>query len=297
LSKKWRAGGLKERSAAQEHFIDLCHLLDEPTPAEADPDGSGYAFEKGAAKAGGGDGWADVWKRGCFAWEYKGKGRDLKAAFKQLQTCAPSLDHPPLLIEPTITDPLPNEWRGPQSHRRPAGIRPRQPSRAFSNGCTPFACWTPPAAPAISSTSACVPSRTWGTTSSPTPRPWDCTVNSRVSGPQNVHGLEINPYAAELTRVGGACPWSASAPGDHGRPVRLDGEEVEGIHADPTASTGGADRNVSQATKIPDNRNVAYVGIQKTGPFEIPGELAQQWLKLPNPYDRPNSTLVHHFRA
>ena len=24
-----------ERSAAQEHFIDLCRLLDEPTPAEA----------------------------------------------------------------------------------------------------------------------------------------------------------------------------------------------------------------------------------------------------------------------
>ena len=31
---KWRASELKERSlAAQEHFIDLCRLLDEPTPA------------------------------------------------------------------------------------------------------------------------------------------------------------------------------------------------------------------------------------------------------------------------
>ena len=28
---KWRAAQLKERSAAQEHFIDLCRLLDEPT--------------------------------------------------------------------------------------------------------------------------------------------------------------------------------------------------------------------------------------------------------------------------
>ena len=25
-------------------------------------------------KTGGGDGWADVWKRGCFAWEYKSPG-------------------------------------------------------------------------------------------------------------------------------------------------------------------------------------------------------------------------------
>jgi len=30
---KWRASELKERSASQEHFIDLCCLLDEPTPA------------------------------------------------------------------------------------------------------------------------------------------------------------------------------------------------------------------------------------------------------------------------
>jgi hypothetical protein len=32
--KKWKASNLKERSAAHAHFIDLCRLLDEPTPAE-----------------------------------------------------------------------------------------------------------------------------------------------------------------------------------------------------------------------------------------------------------------------
>ena len=46
---KWRASELKERSAAQEHYIDLCRLLGEPTPAEADPTGESYCFEKGAA--------------------------------------------------------------------------------------------------------------------------------------------------------------------------------------------------------------------------------------------------------
>ena len=95
---KWRDATLKERSAAQEHFIDLCRLLDEPTPAEADPIGAWYCFEKGAAKAGGGEGWADVWRRGCFGWEYKGKGKDLKVAFKQLQIYTPALEYPPLLI-------------------------------------------------------------------------------------------------------------------------------------------------------------------------------------------------------
>ena len=36
---KWRASELKERSASQEHFIDLCRMLGEPTPADADPTG------------------------------------------------------------------------------------------------------------------------------------------------------------------------------------------------------------------------------------------------------------------
>ena len=77
---KWRASTLKERSAAQEHFIDLCRLLGHPTPAEADPAGTSFTFEAGVAKLKGGQGWADVWKRGFFAWEYKGKHADLTAA-------------------------------------------------------------------------------------------------------------------------------------------------------------------------------------------------------------------------
>ena len=95
---KWRASELKESSAAQEHFIDLCRLLGEPTPAEADPTGEHYCFERGARKDGGGDGWADVWRRHCFAWEYKGKHANLDAAFSQLRQYALALENPPLLI-------------------------------------------------------------------------------------------------------------------------------------------------------------------------------------------------------
>ena len=95
---KWRASELKERSAAQEHFIDLCRLLDEPTPAEADPTGEHYCFERGARKDTGGDGWADVWKRHHFAWEYKGQRANLNAAFTQLRQYALALENPPLLI-------------------------------------------------------------------------------------------------------------------------------------------------------------------------------------------------------
>ena len=95
---KWRASELKERSASQEHFIDLCRLLDESPPAEADPVGDRYCFERGARKDTGGDGWADVWKRKHFAWEYKGKHANLDTAFKQLRQYALALENPPLLI-------------------------------------------------------------------------------------------------------------------------------------------------------------------------------------------------------
>ena len=95
---KWHASELKERSAAHEHYIDLCRLLDEPTPAEADPTGDWYCFERGARKDTGGGGWADVWKRHHFAWEYKGKHADLNAAFNQLRQYALALENPPLLI-------------------------------------------------------------------------------------------------------------------------------------------------------------------------------------------------------
>ncbi|OQA31213.1 MAG: hypothetical protein BWY57_02451 [Betaproteobacteria bacterium ADurb.Bin341] len=95
---KWRKVELKERSAAQEHFLDLCNVFDHPTPAAADPTGETFCFEKGAAKHGGGDGFADVWKRGFFGWEYKGKHKDLSAAYDQLLRYRSALENPPLLL-------------------------------------------------------------------------------------------------------------------------------------------------------------------------------------------------------
>ena len=62
------------------------------------PKGEHYCFERGARKDSGGDGWADVWKRHCFAWEYKGKHADLDAAFDQLRQYALALETPPLLV-------------------------------------------------------------------------------------------------------------------------------------------------------------------------------------------------------
>jgi len=90
----WKDNKLTERGGAQAHFDDLCDLLGVDKPR--DPDN--YCFERGAKKSDGGDGWADVWKRGCFGWENKKPGRDLKAALKQLTDYALKLENPPLLV-------------------------------------------------------------------------------------------------------------------------------------------------------------------------------------------------------
>jgi hypothetical protein len=96
--RKWRNAALKERSASQSHFNDLCALLGLADPVTADPKGEWFAFEKGAAKTGGGDGWADVWRKECFAWEYKGRHANLEKAFAQLLQYQAALENPPLLI-------------------------------------------------------------------------------------------------------------------------------------------------------------------------------------------------------
>jgi type II restriction/modification system DNA methylase subunit YeeA len=95
---KWQNSQIKERAAAQSHFNDLCDLLGEAQPLDVDPTGKDYGFEVGATKTTGGNGFADVFKRGHFAWEYKGSKANLDDAFAQLQRYAVALDNPPLLI-------------------------------------------------------------------------------------------------------------------------------------------------------------------------------------------------------
>lgn len=95
---KWSQVELTERSAAQAHFLDLCELVGHPKPQEADPKGEWFTFERGASKHGGGDGWADVWKKDFFGWEYKGRHKDLDAAYDQLLEYRADLNNPPLLV-------------------------------------------------------------------------------------------------------------------------------------------------------------------------------------------------------
>jgi type II restriction/modification system DNA methylase subunit YeeA len=112
FKKKWSRYQGKETSGYAEHFNDLCRLLGQPTPAEADPSGSDFFcfqkrvikdaelfdVEKPDASAPEERGFADVWKKDCFGWEYKGKKKNLDEAYKQLLRYREALLNPPLLV-------------------------------------------------------------------------------------------------------------------------------------------------------------------------------------------------------
>ena len=101
---KWGPGGpahtLNERAGSHTHFLDLCQLLGVPAPDDPDR----YCFERGLHRTGSGaaqqrtNGFADVWLRGHFAWEYKAPGKNLDVALKQLMQYALPLENPPLLV-------------------------------------------------------------------------------------------------------------------------------------------------------------------------------------------------------
>ncbi len=110
--RKWARFTGKESAAYQEHFSDLCRVLGEAPPVEADPSGTDFfCFQKRVLKDAelvdpdlGGPGvpqergFADVWKKGCFAWEYKGKKKNLDEAYQQLLRYREALLNPPLLV-------------------------------------------------------------------------------------------------------------------------------------------------------------------------------------------------------
>ena len=99
FAAKWRDNARRERASSQEHFIHLCRMLGVQTPNEADPTGEWYTFEAGAERLStGNQGWADVWKRGHFGWEYKGDHADLAAAYRQLLDYREDLENPPALV-------------------------------------------------------------------------------------------------------------------------------------------------------------------------------------------------------
>ena len=89
---KWQNITFGEKQASQEMFLDICALVDHPTPVSfGNPEV--FTFEKWVP-----GGFADAYLEDHFGWEFKGSDSDLDGALNQLLRYQVHLKTPPLLI-------------------------------------------------------------------------------------------------------------------------------------------------------------------------------------------------------
>ena len=73
----------------------------------------------------------------------------------------------------------------------------------------------------------------------------------------------------------------------------LDGQPVDEIYTDLTARRGGTGVDLTGVRRLPENAGVAFMGDTKGGPFDVSGDQARAWLRLPsNPNGRPNADVL-----
>ena len=107
--------------------------------------------------------------------------------------------------------------------------------------------------------------------------------NARSDEPWVVNGAAV--------RVSLVC--FSRAHDEHRPNTRLDGEPLDEIHADLTAKRDGVGIDLARARRLLANLGIAFMGDTKSGSFDVPGDLAREWLRLPaNPNGRPNADVL-----
>lgn len=75
--------------------------------------------------------------------------------------------------------------------------------------------------------------------------------------------------------------------------LQLNGSPVTEIFSDLTSGAS----NLTTAQRLDTNSSSSFVGLQKSGPFDVAGDLARAWLTAPvNPNGRPNCDVLHPYR-
>nr|WP_315229959.1 DNA methyltransferase [uncultured Limnohabitans sp.] len=73
---------------------------------------------------------------------------------------------------------------------------------------------------------------------------------------------------------------------------KLDGQAVPVITADLSHGNLSGDTDLTKAKKLGSNAGASFIGTQKNGPFDVPGDIAREWLKLPNPNGKSNKEVL-----
>jgi len=116
---------------------------------------------------------------------------------------------------------------------------------------------------------------------------------------------EVLKHAGETSRIFEAWadePWTNEGAavrvslvcfGNSQQAARLDGGQVGEIYPDLSASNGeGGAVNLTLAKPLAQNANTSFQGSSKKASFDVPGAMARDWLRLPNPNGRPTADVV-----
>lgn len=223
-------------------------------------------------------GYADVFKRDHFAWEYKAPGRNLDTALKQLLTYALALSNPPFLGDRKMTRELGEDYT----------FTLRKVYEGRVPGGADLVCyWFERARTAIDTNGLGAAG---------------LVATNSIRGGANRRVLE---GICSTTRIyeawsdegwvneGLAVRVSLIAFGHASQAAQLDGVPVDAIAADLSARhASGATANLTLAVKLAANAVASFIGTQKNGPFDVSGETARKWLSLPNPNGLSNFLVV-----
>ena len=69
----------------------------------------------------------------------------------------------------------------------------------------------------------------------------------------------------------------------------LNGQQAEQITADLRATRG---LDLTTATRLGENLNRAFKGAEKSGNFDVTGDVARNWLRSPNPHGKSNADVL-----
>ena len=72
---------------------------------------------------------------------------------------------------------------------------------------------------------------------------------------------------------------------------QLNGQVVSGITTD-LSEQSSQHVDLTNVQKLPECLGLAFQGTTRSGPFDIPGSMARDWLRLPNPHGKSNADVV-----
>ncbi len=73
----------------------------------------------------------------------------------------------------------------------------------------------------------------------------------------------------------------------------LNGLRVSGIYSD---LSNASNSDLTSARTLDNNQNAAFKGAEKSGSFDVHGDIARHWLLQPNPHAKPNSLVLKPWR-